>query len=87
MPAQHVGRLGLRFDRSAYESGKGLVVREVVPLGPAAIEGIVDGDHLLAVNGQAIAARTNLNALLTTRSDDAPFCMWRQKTARSATWW
>jgi Tol biopolymer transport system component len=65
MPAQHVGRLGLRFDRAAYESGKGLVVREVVPLGPAAIEGVVVGDRLLAVNEQPLESHTNLNALLT----------------------
>jgi len=65
MPSQHVGRLGLRFDRAAYESGKGLVVREVVPLGPAAVEGIVVGDRLLAVNGQPLADHTNLNDLLT----------------------
>ena len=36
-----VGNLGLRFDREAYESGKGLVVREVIALGPAAIEGSI----------------------------------------------
>ncbi|MGB6869644.1 MAG: DPP IV N-terminal domain-containing protein [Acidobacteriaceae bacterium] len=65
MPSQHVGRLGLRFDRTAYEGGKGLVVREVVPLGPAAIEGIAVGDRLLAVNGQALEAHTDLNDLLT----------------------
>ncbi|HEX3986250.1 MAG TPA: DPP IV N-terminal domain-containing protein [Acidobacteriaceae bacterium] len=65
MPAQHVGRPGLRFERAAYEGGKGLVVREVVPLGPAAVEGIVVGDRLLAVDGQTLAAHTNLNDLLT----------------------
>lgn len=65
MPSQHVGRLGLRFDRAAYESGKGLVVREVVPLGPAAVEGVAVGDRLLAVNGQPLGAHTNLNDLLT----------------------
>lgn len=65
MPSQHVGRLGLRFDRAAYESGKGLVVREVVPLGPAAIEGMVVGDRLIAVNGQPLEAHTDLNQLLT----------------------
>ncbi len=63
--AQHVGRLGLRFDRAAYEDGKGLIVREVVPLGPAAIEGIAVGDHLLAIDGQSIDAHTNLDQLLT----------------------
>lgn len=63
--AQHVGRLGLRFDRAAYEDGRGLIVREVVPLGPAAIEGVVVGDRLLAVNGQSVDAHGNLDQLLT----------------------
>ncbi|HEX3662224.1 MAG TPA: DPP IV N-terminal domain-containing protein [Acidobacteriaceae bacterium] len=64
-PAQNVGRLGLRFERAAYENGKGLVVREVVPLGPAGIEGIAVGDRLLAVNGRGLETHTNLNDLLT----------------------
>ena len=62
--SQHIGRLGLRFDRSAYEAGQGLVVREVVPLGPAAVEGMSAGDRLLAVNGQPVDAHTNLDQLL-----------------------
>ncbi len=67
-PETHVvktGRLGLRFDRETYESGKGLVVREVVPLGPAAVEGSIKvGEKLVAVNGHAIDAHTNLDELL-----------------------
>lgn len=63
--AVNVGRLGLRFDRSAYESGKGLVIHDVVAQGPAAIEGSIHrGDTLLAVNGRALEPRTNLDALL-----------------------
>lgn len=65
MPSQLVGRLGLRFDRAAYESGRGLVVREVVPLGPAAIEGVLVGDRLVSVNGQPVETHTNLDELLT----------------------
>ena len=53
-----VGNLGLRFDREAYEAGKGLVVREVIVLGPAAIEGsIKPGDRLVSVNGEAVGAK------------------------------
>ncbi len=67
-PEGHVvktGRLGLRFDREAYEDGKGLVIREVVPLGPAAVEGSIHvGEKLAAVNGHTIDAHTNLNELL-----------------------
>jgi C-terminal processing protease CtpA/Prc len=59
-----VGNLGLRFDREAYEAGKGLIVREVIALGPAAIEGsIKPGDRLVSVNGEAIGAK-NLDGML-----------------------
>jgi Tol biopolymer transport system component/C-terminal processing protease CtpA/Prc len=59
-----VGNLGLRFDREAYEAGKGLVVREVIALGPAAIEGsIKPGDRVVSVNGEAIGAK-NLDSML-----------------------
>ena len=59
------GNLGLRFDRLAYEAGKGLLVREVIALGPAAIEGTIQpGDRLVSVNGTAIAEHANLDALL-----------------------
>jgi C-terminal processing protease CtpA/Prc len=59
-----VGNPGLRFDREAYESGKGLVVREVIGLGPAAIEGsIKPGDRLVSVNGEAVGAK-NLDGML-----------------------
>lgn len=64
-PSVRTGRLGLRFVREDYESGKGLVVREVIPLGPAAVEGaILPGETLLAVNGQTIGEHTNLDQLL-----------------------
>ena len=59
-----VGNLGLRFDREACEAGKGLVVREVIALGPAAIEGsIKPGDRLVSVNGEAVGAK-NLDGML-----------------------
>jgi tricorn protease len=59
-----VGNLGLRFDREAYESGKGLIVREVIALGSASIEGsIKSGDRLVSVNGEAVGAK-NLDGML-----------------------
>jgi tricorn protease len=59
-----VGNLGLRFDREAYEAGKGLVVREVIALGPAAIEGsIKPGDRLVSVNGEPVGEK-NLDSML-----------------------
>lgn len=64
-PDVRTGRLGLRFVREDYEAGKGLVIREVVPLGPAAVEGSIQpGEALLAVNGQTIGEHSNLDQLL-----------------------
>lgn len=65
----HVGRLGLRWNREVFETGHGLIVREVVPLGPAAVEGSIHvGDRLLAVDGTTIETNTNLDALLEDRA-------------------
>lgn len=64
-PAPRVGDLGLRFDREAYEAGRGLVVREVITLGPAALEGSIKvGERLQAVDGEAVTPRVNLDSLL-----------------------
>ncbi|MBW4026575.1 MAG: peptidase S41 [Acidobacteria bacterium] len=63
--AEPTGRLGLRFDRNAYEAGRGLVIREVITLGPASIEGsIKPGETLVAVDGKKLDAHTNLDQLL-----------------------
>ena len=65
MPAVRTGRLGVRFEREPFETDGALIIREIVPLGPVALEGSVHvGDHLLAVNGEAITASTNLDQLL-----------------------
>ncbi|HEV2280440.1 MAG TPA: S41 family peptidase [Acidobacteriaceae bacterium] len=64
-PSVRTGRLGLRFVREDYETGKGLVIREVIPLGPAAVEGTIKpGETLVAVDRQEIGAHTNLDQLL-----------------------
>ena len=64
-PTAHVGDLGLRFDRAAYEAGRGLVIREIVSLGPVDIAGGVKvGDRLTAVDGETLGPRTNLDRLL-----------------------
>ena len=64
LPTNRVGDLGLRFDRVAYDVGRGLVVRDVVTLGPASIEKIVPGDRIVSVGGVAVGAKGNLDALL-----------------------
>ncbi|MFI4966267.1 MAG: S41 family peptidase, partial [Caulobacterales bacterium] len=67
-PSPRIGDLGLRFDREAYEAGRGLVVREVIALGPAAIEGsIKPGDVLTAVDGRTVGPEVDLDALLLDR--------------------
>lgn len=68
-PAPRIGDLGLRFDREAYEAGRGLVVREVIALGPADIEGSIrPGDVLTAVDGKPLVAGVDLDALLLDRA-------------------
>ncbi len=67
LPTDRVGDLGLRFDREAYEAGKGLIVREVVTLGPAATQGIAVGERLVRVDGHAILPHDNLDALLENK--------------------
>jgi len=68
-PPPRVADLGLRFEREPYEAGKGLVVREVITLGPAYIEGsIKPGDVLTAVEGHKIEPGVGLNALLLDRA-------------------
>ena len=69
-PTRRVADLGLRFDREAYEAGKGLVVREIINLGPAAIEGsIKPGDVLVAVEGHAIGPGVDLDQLMLDRAE------------------
>jgi Tol biopolymer transport system component len=68
-PPARVGDLGLRFDREAFEAGRGLMVREVVGLGPADIEGSIKaGDVIAAVDGKPVSPTTNLDALLLDRA-------------------
>ncbi len=65
VPAVRTGQLGVRFERAAFENNGALVIREIVPLGPLALEGSVRvGDRLLAVNGAPITPATNLDQLL-----------------------
>jgi Tol biopolymer transport system component/C-terminal processing protease CtpA/Prc len=68
-PADRGADLGLRFDREAYEAGRGLVIREVVRLGPADIEGsIKPGDVLTAIEGKVLLPGTNLDSLMLDRA-------------------
>ena len=69
IPAVRTGRLGLRFEREPFENSGQLIIREIVPLGPAAIEGSIHvGDKLLAIDGTPITRDTNLDSLLEDRT-------------------
>lgn len=63
------GRLGLRFDRVAYENDGRFVVTDVVELGPAHVAGsIAAGDEVVAVDGTALNGTADLDLLMRDRS-------------------
>jgi len=65
-----VGKLGLRFDRTEYETNGRLKITEVISLSPAAVAGNIKvGEYLLAVDGARINARTNLDELLQYKTN------------------
>ncbi len=69
VPAVRTGHLGVRFEREPFESGGALVIREIVPLGPLALEGSTHiGDRILAVDGQPITPATNVDQLLEDKA-------------------
>jgi C-terminal processing protease CtpA/Prc len=59
------GKLGLRFDRIAYENDGRFVVTEVVALGPADISDEISvGDQLISLDGVTLDGSSDLNILL-----------------------
>lgn len=63
--ATTVGKLGLRFDRSEYETSGRLKITEIITLSPAAVtKGIAAGDYLLSIDGAKITAGVNIDELL-----------------------
>jgi tricorn protease len=65
-----VGHLGLDFDRAEYESAGRLKITGIVTLGPAALAPAIHrGDYLLAVDGEAVGPRVNLDALLENKTN------------------
>ncbi|HLW98678.1 MAG TPA: S41 family peptidase [Candidatus Acidoferrales bacterium] len=68
-PRAGTARLGISFDPAEYARSGHLRVSEITPLGPASLaKGIKVGDYLLAVDGVAIGAHTNLDELLDNKS-------------------
>jgi len=59
------GRIGLSFDRAAYEQRGELVVSDVVPLSPAAVsDSIKKGDRIAAIDGTAIGAGMSFDSAM-----------------------
>ncbi len=68
-PQPNVGKLGVTFDRAAYERDGALRVSDVLDLSPAQLSGIKAGDYLLSVDGVRITPRINLDSLLLYTAD------------------
>ncbi|NNM33048.1 MAG: hypothetical protein HKO53_08275, partial [Gemmatimonadetes bacterium] len=65
------GKLGLRFDRFAYENDGRFMVTEVVALGPADIsDEIAVGDQLMSVGGVTLDGSSDLNVLLKDKDGE-----------------
>ena len=64
------GRLGLHFQRAAYEQRGQLEVSEVIPLSPAALsDRIHTGDFIVAVDGARVGPGFNLDSALSYKFD------------------
>lgn len=63
-----VGRLGLRFDRTEYETSGRLKITQIITLSPAAVsKEIKVGDYLLGVDKVKIDTKTNIDELLENK--------------------
>ena len=64
-----VGHLGLDFDRAEYEASGRLKITSVIALGPTALASAIQpGDYLLAIDGEPVGARVNIDALLENKT-------------------
>jgi Tol biopolymer transport system component/C-terminal processing protease CtpA/Prc len=59
-----VGRLAADFDAAEYATAGRLKVASVVALGPAVLAGLKAGDYITQVDGHAVGAHDNLDAIL-----------------------
>jgi len=63
-----IGKLGVRFDRTEYETNGRLKITEIIALTPAAVvQSIKIADYLLSVDGVKIDRTTNLDELLENK--------------------
>jgi tricorn protease len=68
-PKFSTGRIGLRFDRAAYESQGRFKIVEVVRLSPADVAGIRTGEVLNAIDGARLDRTSNIDQLLDHKID------------------
>ena len=67
---QTTGRIGLSFDRAAYEKDGSFKITQVVSFSPAALSGQVKtGDYLIAIDGKALTADQNIDQLLEYKTN------------------
>ena len=59
-----MARIGVRFERSALESGGRYRIAEVLDHGPAAIAGLTVGDQITAIDGTALTGGVALDSVL-----------------------
>ena len=67
-PAAGTGRIGVRFDRSAYDNSGKLKISEVLGMSPASLAGIKTGDYIKAIDGIKITSSTNIDQLLENKA-------------------
>ncbi|MGD1067901.1 MAG: S41 family peptidase, partial [Vulcanimicrobiaceae bacterium] len=64
VPRNTTGYLGVDWDTDVYERSGTLRIAALLPLGPLALAGASVGDDVLAVNGTALDAHSDIDALL-----------------------
>jgi len=59
------GRIGLVFDRAAYEQRGEFLIADIVPLSPAAVsDSIKNGDRITAVDGKPVGAGVSFDSVM-----------------------
>ncbi len=69
-PTLTTGRIGLRYDRGAYEKDGKFKITEVISFSPAALSGKINtGDYLVAIDGKPLTTDQNIDQLLENKTN------------------